>query len=695
MLVRNIIIVASGLLTAFPSFAQHPARQKIDSLKKLLPGTERISRVDCLNALSEEYWWPPRVFPDSISCWAIPSYNEASKINYPFGLAISIMHLGVGEIYRKNFLTAEKYLRRSLQMFENLHSIKGLAWANLWLGQTMYSQNEFNQAHAFLEKSIPNLQMLDDWEGEGKAWAWMGFLYAAIGNYDSSFEYCRKSLLIRQKMSDHVCITAAFINMGQLYKVAGDYKDALDYYSQGLQYANAHAINTRTLYWSYLDEPMGIIYRLMNKTDSSIYYLEKAIQIDPENQMTRISLGETFIVKKQYDAALNFFLKPIEHFRKENDRWDLMRVLLDAAKAYQGKANDATALRYALEGFSIAKEAKVRQYMLDGYLLLSKLYKHLRKYDSAYSLMQSYTALNDSIMNERFLWRMTNYKNQAEYEKELEKVSVLDEDNKIKKNELKQASILKWVLIISLLIVALSGLIMYRNFELRRKNAKLRNTELQQQKTELEMQALRAQMNPHFIFNSLNSINRFIMQNDRAQASAYLTKFSRLVRMILQNSQASLITLESELESLQLYLEMEALRFNYHFGYKISVPENIDISALKVPPLFIQPYVENTIWHGLMHKEEKGQLDIEISQEGRFLFFKIRDNGIGRKQSAALASKSATRHKSMGLQITADRIAMMQRANGNVQPIIINDLVHADGSPAGTEIIIKIPVIYD
>jgi Histidine kinase len=352
-------------------------------------------------------------------------------------------------------------------------------------------------------------------------------------------------------------------------------------------------------------------------------------------------------------------------------------------------------LRYALEGLSIAKEAKVRQYMLDGYLLLSKLYKHLRKYDSAYSLMQSYTALNDSIMNERFLWRMTNYKNQAEYEKELEKVSVLDEDNKIKKDELKQASILKWVLIISLLIVALSGLIMYRNFELRRKNAKLRNTELQQQKTELEMQALRAQMNPHFIFNSLNSINRFIMQNDRAQASAYLTKFSRLVRMILQNSQASLITLESELESLQLYLEMEALRFNYHFGYKISVPENIDISALKVPPLFIQPYVENTIWHGLMHKEEKGQLDIEISQEGRFLFFKIRDNGIGRKQSAALASKSATRHKSMGLQITADRIAMMQRANGNVQPIIINDLIHADGSPAGTEIIIKIPVIYD
>ena len=132
--------------------------------------------------------------------------------------------------------------------------------------------------------------------------------------------------------------------------------------------------------------------------------------------------------------------------------------------------------------------------------------------------------------------------------------------------------------------------------------------ELKQKATELEMQALRAQMNPHFIFNSLNSINRFILQNDRAQASEYLTKFSKLVRMILQNSQASLIPLESELESLELYLNLEAVRFNYHFDYKISVPKDLDISALQVPPLILQPYVENAIWHGLMHKEEKGPI---------------------------------------------------------------------------------------
>jgi LytS/YehU family sensor histidine kinase len=231
--------------------------------------------------------------------------------------------------------------------------------------------------------------------------------------------------------------------------------------------------------------------------------------------------------------------------------------------------------------------------------------------------------------------------------------------------------------------------------QLERSEKETQLAEMRQKSIEMEMQALRAQMNPHFIFNSLNSINRFILQNNRLQASEYLTKFSKLVRMILQNSQASLITLESELESLGLYLEMEALRFNYHFEYKVSFPDDMDIEVLKVPPLILQPYVENAIWHGLMHKEEKGQLDIEVSEEGDHLYFRITDNGIGRKKASELASKSATKHKSMGLRITANRIAMMQNSNGDESPVKINDLVEPDGTAAGTEVVIKMPLLYD
>jgi len=231
--------------------------------------------------------------------------------------------------------------------------------------------------------------------------------------------------------------------------------------------------------------------------------------------------------------------------------------------------------------------------------------------------------------------------------------------------------------------------------QLERSEKERQMAELKQKGTELEMQALRAQMNPHFIFNSLNSINRFILQNNKVQASEYLTKFSKLVRMILQNSQASLIPLDSELESLELYLNLEALRFNYHFEYKISVPKDMDISAFQVPPLILQPYVENAIWHGLMHKEDKGKLDVEVSEENDHLYFKITDNGIGREKAAALASKSATKHKSMGLRITAHRIAILQNSETMTSPVTINDLADADGNAAGTEVTIKMPVKYD
>jgi len=221
----------------------------------------------------------------------------------------------------------------------------------------------------------------------------------------------------------------------------------------------------------------------------------------------------------------------------------------------------------------------------------------------------------------------------------------------------------------------------------------LERTEKEKQIVELEMQALRSQMNPHFIFNSLNSINMFILENNKLQASEYLSKFSRLIRLILQNSQEAFISLEKELEALQLYLELEFLRFVNKFEYKIAVEDNIDTTMLKVPPLIIQPYAENAIWHGLMHKKEKGHLDIHVYAKDEMMFCKITDDGIGRKKATDLKSKSGSTQKSMGMRITADRIAILQQQSKT--SITITDLVLSDGSPGGTEVLIKIPVIYD
>jgi len=192
----------------------------------------------------------------------------------------------------------------------------------------------------------------------------------------------------------------------------------------------------------------------------------------------------------------------------------------------------------------------------------------------------------------------------------------------------------------------------------------------------------------------------FILENNKLQASEYLSKFSKLIRLILQNSQKAFIPLERELEALQLYLELESLRFEQKFEYKITVAGNVDAAMLKVPPLIIQPYAENAIWHGLMHlpdrpagKKENGHLEIKICREDEILLYKITDDGIGRKKAAELKSKSASTQKSMGMRITADRIAMLQQQGKT--SITITDLVHADGSPGGTEVLIAIPIVYD
>jgi ligand-binding sensor domain-containing protein len=209
--------------------------------------------------------------------------------------------------------------------------------------------------------------------------------------------------------------------------------------------------------------------------------------------------------------------------------------------------------------------------------------------------------------------------------------------------------------------------------------------------TELEMQALRAQMNPHFIFNSLNSINLFILENNKLQASEYLSKFSRLVRLILNNSRETFIPLEHELEALELYLELESLRFDQRFEYEIEVDSSIDTSEIKVPPLIIQPYAENAIWHGLMNKKDKGHLEISLYQDRKNLFCKICDDGIGREKAADIRSKSTSTRKSVGMHITAERLAMFLDQGESSTHISVTDLLLPDGSAGGTEVIITIP----
>jgi LytS/YehU family sensor histidine kinase len=162
--------------------------------------------------------------------------------------------------------------------------------------------------------------------------------------------------------------------------------------------------------------------------------------------------------------------------------------------------------------------------------------------------------------------------------------------------------------------------------------------------------------------------------------------------LILHNSQEAFVPLERELESLDIYLELESLRFEQKFTYSIKVDPHVDIVIIKVPPLIIQPYVENSIWHGLMHKNEKGHISVDIFQEKDVLICRITDDGIGRKRAAEYKSKFSSRSKSVGMNITADRIASLSKNIPKKDSLMIRDLLYPDGTAAGTEVTLKIPM---
>ncbi|MBB1282791.1 histidine kinase [Flavisolibacter sp. BT320] len=215
----------------------------------------------------------------------------------------------------------------------------------------------------------------------------------------------------------------------------------------------------------------------------------------------------------------------------------------------------------------------------------------------------------------------------------------------------------------------------------------------EQKLAEMEMTALRAQMNPHFIFNCLNSIKLYTTENEAAKASAYLTKFSRLIRLVLENSRSERVSLKDELDALELYLDMEAMRFKDKLHFTIAVESDLDTEATEIPPLLLQPYVENAIWHGLMHKKEGGSVHIKIVQQyPDCLLVTITDDGIGRTKAAALKSKSAAANKSFGMKVTNERIAIINQLYQTRTSVQVHDRMDTEGRAAGTEVVLEIPV---
>ncbi len=243
----------------------------------------------------------------------------------------------------------------------------------------------------------------------------------------------------------------------------------------------------------------------------------------------------------------------------------------------------------------------------------------------------------------------------------------------------------------------LSVVSVYTVFKIRIRNIQQKQQKEFERKVEIskvELKALRSQMNPHFVFNSLNSIQHYIFNSKSDEAVKYLNKFAKLMRVILNNSDKPTVAIEDDLEALKLYLELEQMRFEDKFEYKIYIDENVDLDYDIMPPMLLQPYVENAILHGLSSRKEKGLLTIGVRNEEQFIVCTITDNGIGRKKAAEIKrTMPGSKHKSLGMKITEERLRILNEISQSKHSVKITDLEDANGNSLGTKVEIYVPIV--
>ena len=259
--------------------------------------------------------------------------------------------------------------------------------------------------------------------------------------------------------------------------------------------------------------------------------------------------------------------------------------------------------------------------------------------------------------------------------------------------EIKTPFFKTWWFILS--VVGLSVAVIMTFFQIRVQNIRKKEKAEFDKKVEIskiELKALRAQMNPHFVFNSLNSIQHYILNSKSAEAAKYLNKFAKLIRVILSNSEKAMVTVNEDVESLRLYLELEQMRFDDKFDYSINVDESIDGDYDEIPPMLMQPYIENAVLHGLNPKETKGHLKIDIFIKNKYIVCRISDDGIGREKSGEIKRTSPSNpHKSLGMKITSERVRILNDINKSDLSVSVTDLIDEQGNSCGTMVELYIP----
>ncbi|WP_299670329.1 histidine kinase [uncultured Polaribacter sp.] len=556
-------------------------------------------------------------------------------------------------LYWKQYDLAANNYKLSLQIKETIAAKMGLAKAQFFLKNFDESSKTYQE---LLNKKLSIYQKITVFEG-------LGDVYFSTKNYVEAKKNYQQAFAIAKANAVKAKITDVSSKLATVFSAEGNTKQANLGFMNSLNFAEKENV-TRVL---EEEEKVANFLNANKKYDEEIVLRKKSLQKTEKDSTSKINdniedaitsqkinykIGNAYILKEAYEEAIPFLEKSRESAKKKND-------------------------------IIVEKDATRK---------ISEVFANLGEYDKALKNYEKYVSLVDSLylrkeqeiqQAKRFSKKIADNQNRIlslEKDKELtqSKISLAYVDQQLSKESNKRQRLIIYSLTGGFLLMCLLAYFMYRT----NKQQKLANNLL-------ALKSMRSQMNPHFIFNALNSVNSFIAVNDERNANRYLSEFSVLMRAVLENSDEDFIPLNKEVELLELYVKLEHNRFKDKFDYQIHVDENINLEQFSIPPMLLQPYIENAIWHGLRYKKEKGNLEIAVTKkDSETISIAIIDNGIGRKHSQEIKTKHQLKQKSKGMSTIKNRIAILNDMYKDRISVEVSDVLET-GEGTKVELLLK------
>lgn len=560
------------------------------------------------------------------------------------------------------------------------------------------------------------------------------------GSYAESLDYLNRCLVLAKKHHDFERVNYIYNSMGIVYKRIGDYPKSQSFYLKRIKLIDSLDLDQDTSS-PYLN--LGVLYGLMGEQDKAIESYEKSLNVFKGKESDRESLknvvlsnlAEIDFENGDYEAALEKFLNSSAYYGKLNDNIELCAHYSNIGNCYMELKRWGLANEYYQRSLDLAEQLSIKQEIAKAQYKLADLMFRQKKFNEALAYSTNSLKTLDSLNGYREkrdahemaykVYEAIGQPTRATYHlkqtmaygdsllnetkiKEIQNLQVRHDvylkDKEIKEGELQMALLntqvslnnkrLAYMTVIALLLLFSASLLYFRFSAKKKSNAVLmeknklishQNEVIESMNVELEKRMLRAQMNPHFIFNSLNSIKHLVNSGDKENALKYLSKFSKLLRQVLESSVNVSLVLKEEIELLKIYVELEALRFDNSFSYSFHVDENLDLYQNEIPMLLVQPYIENAIVHGLLPKVGPKRLQISFIDKAEHLECIIEDNGVGFNPRS---DNGKEKRISRGMSITERRINALRKFSE--QELIKVESLN-NGGKTGTRVTIIIP----